>query len=64
MCRSAVGCAIVFEAIYGKDPSDPTSVDVSCLLTANQKNSRNIKIGDKINISEFKKDITDRTNII
>ena len=27
MCRSAVGCAMVFEAIEGKDPMDQTAVD-------------------------------------
>ena len=56
MCRSAIGCAIVFEAIYGKDPLDPTSVDASYFFNIKSKPEK-YKIGYLKDLIE--KDTTD-----
>lgn len=44
MCRSAVGCAMVFEAIEGKDALDQTAVDGPYRFDL-QANPQNYKIG-------------------
>jgi Asp-tRNA(Asn)/Glu-tRNA(Gln) amidotransferase A subunit family amidase len=44
MCRSAIGCAMVFEAIEGKDPLDQTSVDAPFLFDHKAK-PKQYKVG-------------------
>ena len=44
MCRSAIGCAMVFEAIEGKDPLDQTSVDAPFLFNLKAK-PKKYKVG-------------------
>ena len=56
MCRSAIGCAIVFEAIHGSDPLDPSSIDASYFFNIKSKPEK-YKIGYLKDIIE--KDTTD-----
>lgn len=49
MCRSAEDCEIVFNAIYGKDPKDPT--------TNNAPFNRSTKKASKLRVAYLKNDI-------